>query len=113
MGTLQSTPFEKMMKHMLVLAFFVYTASAEIRVDLESDGTDRFLCGLTTRSACSSSCAGKTCTENCIATCGVFARQYSYLCSAVAASTCTSTSAAGSSPAASSPAGSGADITVS
>merc|ERR1712107_255189 len=56
-------------------------ASSPIRVHV--DGNDRLLCGISTQQTCSSACQVALCTDTCIATCGIFSRRYSYLCSAV------------------------------
>merc|ERR1711872_580534 len=56
-------------------------ASSPIRVHV--DGNDRLLCGLSTQQTCSSACQVALCTDTCIATCGLFSRRYSYVCSSI------------------------------
>merc|ERR1711862_133428 len=91
------------MKVMLAicLAMLVVVTSADFSVHVEEQ--DRTICNFSTRNACTSACSGKGCTETCISTCGIFQRPYSYLCSAVAASTCTAATTAASPSAASAP----------
>merc|ERR1712037_396104 len=60
---------------------FLFFASSPIRVHV--DGNDRLLCGLSTQQTCSSACQVALCTDTCIATCGLFSRRYSYLCSSI------------------------------
>merc|ERR1712130_121265 len=65
---------------LLLLLPFTF-ASSPIRVHV--DGNDRIFCGISTQQTCSSACQVALCTDTCIATCGIFSRRYSYLCSSV------------------------------
>merc|ERR1712106_449892 len=89
------------------LALLVAVASAEFSVHV--DEQDRTFCSTSTNHACANACNGKVCTETCIASCGIFSRPFNYLCSAVAASTCTAATTAAS---AASPTAASAPFTV-
>merc|ERR1712096_194965 len=67
------------------------------------DEQDRTFCQISTNHACAAACNGRGCTETCISSCGIFSRPFSYLCSAVAASTCTAATTAASPASASAP----------
>merc|ERR1719320_2340798 len=86
------------------LAMMVVITTADFTVHVEEQ--DRTFCTISTRLACTNACNGKVCTENCISSCGIFSRPFSYLCSPVAASTCTAATTAAS------PAAAGAPFTV-
>merc|ERR1712183_161786 len=95
-----------MMMQSVVACLLVATlATTDILLHVEEKQQDRVFCSLSTQSACVSACNGQACTETCIATCGVFSRPFNYLCSAVAASTCSAatTVAATTAPAADAP----------
>merc|ERR1711892_848352 len=87
--------------------FLLAVASAEFSVHV--DERDRTFCSISTNHACANACNGKVCTETCIASCGIFSRPFNYLCSAVAASTCTAATTAAS---AASPTAASAPFTV-
>merc|ERR1712121_385998 len=108
MGVLASSPKQQYgftMKCVAVCLLLVAMATADILLHVEDHQQDRVFCSLTTQTACSSACSGQACTETCIASCGIFSRPYSYLCSAVAATTCSAatTVAATAAPAADAP----------
>merc|ERR1711875_132127 len=83
------------------LAMLVVITSADFSVHVEEQ--DRTFCQISTNHACAAACNGKGCTETCISSCGIFSRPFSYLCSAVAASTCTAATTAASPASASAP----------
>merc|ERR1711862_1031213 len=103
MGTLLSFTSTRSMKMILAvcLAMMVVITTADFTVHVEEQ--DRTFCQISTNHACAAACNGKGCTETCISSCGIFSRPFSYLCSAVAASTCTAATTAASPAAASAP----------
>merc|ERR1712106_460733 len=109
MGIYQSFTLLRNMKLALCccLALLMAVASAEFSVHV--DEQDRTFCSISTNHACANACNGKVCTETCIASCGIFSRPFNYLCSAVAASTCTAATTAAS---AASPTAASAPFTV-
>merc|ERR1711892_185696 len=108
MGPQSFTPLRKMkFATACCLALLVAGASAEFSVHV--DEQDRTFCSISTNHACANACNGKVCTETCIASCGIFSRPFNYLCSAVAASTCTAATTAAS---AASPTAASAPFTV-
>merc|ERR1711915_914883 len=102
MGNHNFLNFRKM-KCLITTLFFVlslayFSHAADIVVDIDMDevsnsemyGTlmDRtIVCQFFGNGRCATACAGQFCTSTCQARCGLF-RTASYLCSAVAASTC-------------------------
>merc|ERR1711913_166124 len=86
------------------LALMVATSYADFTLHVEEQ--DRTFCQISTNHACAAACNGRLCTETCISSCGIFSRPFNYLCSAVAASTCTAATTAAS------PAAAGAPFTV-
>merc|ERR1712121_536653 len=94
-----------MMRCVVACLLVATLATADILLHVEDQQQDRIFCSFTTQNACVSACSGQACTETCIASCGVFSRPFNYLCSAVAASTCTAatTVAATTAPAADAP----------
>merc|ERR1712168_709449 len=80
------------MRHFLaILSLTMLATCSAFHVEIEGSSTmDRTLCNIQTQNACAQSCQNTLCTETCSSTCGFLFRQtYTYLCSAVAASTCT------------------------
>merc|ERR1712061_363105 len=53
------------------------------------------ICGFFSQLRCTTACASQACDAQCVANCG-FGRTNTYTCSAIAASTCTTTVASGS-----------------
>merc|ERR1719320_1387990 len=86
------------------LAMMVGITTADFTVHVEEQ--DRTFCQISTNHACAAAFNGRLCTENCISSCGIFSRPFSYLCSAVASGPCTAATTAAS------PAAAGAPFTV-
>merc|ERR1712212_629393 len=85
----------------ICLSMMLVTTYADFTVHVEEQ--DRTFCQISTNHACAAACNGRLCTGTCISSCGIFSRPFSFLCSAVAASTCTAATTAASPASASAP----------
>merc|ERR1712223_196890 len=90
------------MKVLCILSLVLAAVSATHDVDIASE-LDRMaiapeertiICGFFSQLRCTADCSGKDCNAVCTANCG-FGRTNTYPCSAIAASTCTTTTSGG------------------
>merc|ERR1712090_107655 len=65
-----------MMKVVIFCLVLVTFAAADFHVHVDEE--DRTFCQLSTRNACAAACNGQACTEQCISSCGIFSRPFTY-----------------------------------
>merc|ERR1712029_685697 len=87
----------KKMNMRIILLFTIIGSSLAFSIDLDRAlALPRSLCCLTinAQTTCATQCSGKSCSANCTVRCGILMSTCgTYTCSAVAASTCTTTAA--------------------
>merc|ERR1712029_1204563 len=87
----------KKMNMRIILLFTIIGSSLAFSIDLDRAlALPRSLCCLTinAQTTCATQCSGKSCSATCTVRCGILMSTFgTYTCSAVAASTCTTTAA--------------------